>query len=115
MTQDEDETNDDIREPASKRRCLGLFQDWCDEEDGKAARDELEEYLHGKEDYSCSDPMHAYMGIAGLSLMGAEKVAPLQPALNVSQRAADHLKAIHRSWRSLEQKSDHCSGDAGDR
>lgn len=54
MAQDEDETNDDAREPALKRRCLGLFQDWCDEEDGKAATDELEECLHGKKDYSCS-------------------------------------------------------------
>ncbi|KAG0423258.1 hypothetical protein HPB47_000949 [Ixodes persulcatus] len=42
--QDEDETDDDIRDPASKTRCL---------EDDNVATDELEEYLHGK-DYSCS-------------------------------------------------------------
>ncbi|KAG0433134.1 hypothetical protein HPB47_020201 [Ixodes persulcatus] len=35
-------------------RGLGLFQDWCDVEDDEAATDELEEYLHGKKDYSCS-------------------------------------------------------------
>lgn len=54
MTHDEDETNDDVREPASKRTCLGLFQDWCDAEDDNVATDELEEYLHGRKDYSCS-------------------------------------------------------------
>ncbi|XP_077553670.1 zinc finger protein 618-like [Haemaphysalis longicornis] len=50
----EDETNNDVREPASKRRCLGLFLDWCDEEDDKTPKDEMEEYLYGKKEYSCS-------------------------------------------------------------
>lgn len=59
------------------------------------------------------DPMHAYMGIASLSLMGAEKVAPLEPALNISQRAADHLKKVHLSWESLELKENGMDG-AGD-
>ncbi|KAG0442359.1 hypothetical protein HPB47_015728 [Ixodes persulcatus] len=31
------------------------------------------------------DPMHAYMGIAGMSLMGVEDLLPLHPALNLSQ------------------------------
>ncbi|KAG0413041.1 hypothetical protein HPB47_009806 [Ixodes persulcatus] len=55
MTQDEDDTDDDVRDPASKRRCLGLFQDWCEAEDDNVATDELEEYLHGKKYYSCSE------------------------------------------------------------
>ncbi|XP_064474603.1 geranylgeranyl transferase type-1 subunit beta-like [Ornithodoros turicata] len=42
------------------------------------------------------DPMHSYLGLAGLSLMGVEGVAPLEPALNVSQRAASHLRQLHR-------------------
>ncbi|KAG0417451.1 hypothetical protein HPB47_005603 [Ixodes persulcatus] len=54
MTQDEDETDDDVRGPTSVRRCLGLFQDRCDAEDDKVATYELEEYLHDKKDYSCS-------------------------------------------------------------
>lgn len=54
MSQGEKETNNDVREPASKKRCLGLFLDWCDEEDDKAPTDEMEEYLHGKKEYSCS-------------------------------------------------------------
>ncbi|KAG0416177.1 hypothetical protein HPB47_006648 [Ixodes persulcatus] len=52
MTQDEDETEDDVRDPASTRRCLGWFQDWCEAEDDKVATDESEEYLHGKKGYS---------------------------------------------------------------
>lgn len=96
---------------------LGAFQFIDYKENSEFLRSTQDEITGGFSKWPGSDPdpMHAYMGIAGLSLMGAEKVAPLQPALNVSQRAADHLKAIHRSWRSLEQKSDHCSGDAGDR
>ncbi|KAH9364432.1 hypothetical protein HPB48_016652 [Haemaphysalis longicornis] len=47
----EDETNNDVREPALKKRCLGLFLDWCDEEDDKTPTDEMEEYLHGKKEY----------------------------------------------------------------
>ncbi|KAG0425617.1 hypothetical protein HPB47_027249 [Ixodes persulcatus] len=54
MTQDEDETNEDVRDLYSKKRCLGFFQDWCDAEDDKVATDELEEYLHGKKNYSHS-------------------------------------------------------------
>lgn len=60
------------------------------------------------------DPMHAYMGIASLSLMGMEKLAPLQPALNISRRAGEHLKKVHLSWNSLEHKSNDADG-AGDR
>nr|XP_050044763.1 geranylgeranyl transferase type-1 subunit beta-like [Dermacentor andersoni] len=60
------------------------------------------------------DPMHAYMGIASLSLMGAEKVAPLEPGLNISQRAAEHLKSVHVSWTvlELEQRLKSCSSKA---
>ncbi|KAG0428848.1 hypothetical protein HPB47_024202 [Ixodes persulcatus] len=60
MTQDEHETDDDVRDHASKRRCLGLFQDWCEAEDDKVPIDELEEYLHGKKDYSCSGVSELY-------------------------------------------------------
>ncbi|KAG0445570.1 hypothetical protein HPB47_013849 [Ixodes persulcatus] len=41
MAQGEDETDNAIRDPASKRRCLGLFQDWCDVEDDKVDTEEL--------------------------------------------------------------------------
>ncbi|KAH9374697.1 hypothetical protein HPB48_011003 [Haemaphysalis longicornis] len=54
LSQGEDETNIDVREPDLKRMCLGLFSDWCDEEGDKAATDKMKEYLHGKKEYSRS-------------------------------------------------------------
>ncbi|KAG0430921.1 hypothetical protein HPB47_022250 [Ixodes persulcatus] len=54
LTQDEDENNNAVRDLASKRRYLGLFQDWCDTEEDNVATGESEEYLHGKKNYSCS-------------------------------------------------------------
>ncbi|KAG0426902.1 hypothetical protein HPB47_026021 [Ixodes persulcatus] len=54
ITQDEDETKDDVRDPASKRRCLGWFQDWCDGEVDNLSTKESDEYPQGKKDYSCS-------------------------------------------------------------
>ncbi|XP_072022825.1 geranylgeranyl transferase type-1 subunit beta-like, partial [Amphiura filiformis] len=44
------------------------------------------------------DALHAYFGICGLSLMGESGLLPIHPALNISQRAADHLKTIHLKW-----------------
>lgn len=55
MTQGEDETNNDVRDPALKRGCLGSFLDWCEADDDKVATDESEEHLHGKKDYCCSE------------------------------------------------------------
>lgn len=46
------------------------------------------------------DPMHAYMGIAGMSLMGVEDLRPLHPALNMSRRAHEHLQNLHKAWDS---------------
>ncbi|KAM7285872.1 geranylgeranyl transferase type-1 subunit beta [Ixodes scapularis] len=46
------------------------------------------------------DPMHTYMGIAGMSLMGVEDLLPLHPALNLSQRAHGHLQQLHKAWDS---------------
>lgn len=54
MVQDDNETNEDVQKPASKRKCPSLFKDWCEAEGDTVATDELEEYLHGKKDYSCS-------------------------------------------------------------
>lgn len=45
------------------------------------------------------DALHAYLGLCGLSMMGEEGLAPIHPALNISQRAADHLLSIHNTWR----------------
>ena len=37
------------------------------------------------------DPLHSYMGLAGLSLIGHPDLQPLDPALNISQRASGDL------------------------
>ena len=48
--------------------------------------------------FDIADALHAYFGICGLSLMSEPGLLPINPALNISQRAADHLKTIHLKW-----------------
>uniref|UniRef100_A0A674BDR3 Protein geranylgeranyltransferase type I, beta subunit n=1 Tax=Salmo trutta TaxID=8032 RepID=A0A674BDR3_SALTR len=45
------------------------------------------------------DPLHAYFGICGLSLIGEANLRRVHPALNVSQRAFEYLQHLHRTWR----------------
>ena len=44
------------------------------------------------------DALHAYFGVCGLALMGEPGIQPMNAALNISQRAAQHLKDIHDTW-----------------
>lgn len=39
------------------------------------------------------------MGICGLALQGEPGLQPLDAALNMSQRAANHLAELHKTWR----------------
>jgi hypothetical protein len=39
-------------------------------------------------------------GLCGLSLMKTEGLQEVHPALNVSQRAHEHLENLHRSWEN---------------
>jgi len=48
-----------------------------------------------------ADALHAYFGICGLSLMNESGLQTMCAALSVSQRAADNLAEIHKSWTSL--------------
>ncbi|KAK3710399.1 hypothetical protein QZH41_012317 [Actinostola sp. cb2023] len=43
------------------------------------------------------DALHSYFGICGLSLMKEQGLLPIHAALNISQRAADHLQRLHDS------------------
>ncbi|KAH3797671.1 hypothetical protein DPMN_151256 [Dreissena polymorpha] len=52
-----------------------------------------------------SDALHAYFGVCGLSLMQEPEVLAMHPALNISQRTADRLVAIHRKWRDSSVES----------
>lgn len=47
---------------------------------------------------STSDPLHTYMGLAGLSLMHGNNLMEVQPALNVTVRTHEHLMSLHEKW-----------------
>lgn len=51
-------------------------------------------------DGNMTDPMHTYLGLCGLSLMNEEGLSPIQPSLNVTERAYKYLKKIHETWNS---------------
>lgn len=46
-----------------------------------------------------SDPMHTYLGIAGLSLLNYEGVNEMFTELNITKKAFDNLKQIHAAWK----------------
>ena len=52
-----------------------------------------------------SDPLHAYFGICGLSLMGEPNISQMNAALNISSQASEHLqvntcicKTLSKAW-----------------
>ncbi|CAG5135083.1 unnamed protein product [Candidula unifasciata] len=45
------------------------------------------------------DPLHTYLGLGGLALIGEPGLGPIFPALNMSQRAYDHLANLHQQWK----------------
>ncbi|CAH2087485.1 unnamed protein product [Euphydryas editha] len=47
---------------------------------------------------TCTDPMHTYLGLAGLSLIGENGLLEIVPTLNITKRAHDHLKTLHEKW-----------------
>ena len=42
-----------------------------------------------------SDALHTYFGLCGLSLMEEPGLNAIHAALNITQRAANHLKKLH--------------------
>jgi len=46
------------------------------------------------------DVMHSYLGLAGLSLSGQVECSALDPALNISRRALEHLHKGTMYWRN---------------
>ncbi|KAL1117784.1 hypothetical protein AAG570_004099, partial [Ranatra chinensis] len=51
---------------------------------------------------SYPDPMHTYLGLCGLSLMGEEGLQEINPALNMSSRAVKRLHKLHALWSSSD-------------
>ncbi|XP_061673448.1 geranylgeranyl transferase type-1 subunit beta isoform X2 [Syngnathoides biaculeatus] len=45
------------------------------------------------------DPLHAYLGLCGLSLMGEASLRKVHPALNITQRAFERLRQLQQTWR----------------
>lgn len=45
---------------------------------------------------SISDPMHTCLSLCGLSLFGENNLNPINPALNITLRAVDHLRQIQK-------------------
>ncbi|KAF7405302.1 hypothetical protein HZH66_004208 [Vespula vulgaris] len=52
-----------------------------------------------KFDNCTSDPLHTYLGLCGLSLLGEPGLSSLNAALNISERAYRHLQKLHETWR----------------
>ena len=55
-----------------------------------------------------TDALHAYFGVCGLSLMNEQGLQTMHAALSVSQRAANHLTDIHKSWSLRLAQRDFC-------
>lgn len=49
---------------------------------------------------SFPDPLHAYLGLCGLSLIGEPSLRKVHPALNITQRAFEHLQQLQQTWRA---------------
>ena len=45
------------------------------------------------------DPLHAYLGLCGLSLIGEPSLRKVHPALNITQRAFQRLQQLQQTWR----------------
>ena len=44
------------------------------------------------------DPLHTYLGLSGLAIAGEVGLLAVDPALNISTRAASHLANLHHRW-----------------
>ncbi|KAG7156320.1 geranylgeranyl transferase type-1 subunit beta-like [Homarus americanus] len=53
------------------------------------------------------DGLHTYLGISGLALLGRDCLKPVDPALNISERALKHLHSLHKS-STQNSKSTKC-------
>ena len=45
------------------------------------------------------DGLHTYLGLSGLAILGLdEELRSVDPALNISCRALEHLRCLHKEW-----------------
>jgi len=45
-----------------------------------------------------TDPLHTYLGLSGLGILGEEGVQEVDPALNLSKRTKLWLEKLQQSW-----------------
>lgn len=48
---------------------------------------------------STTDPFHSYFGLCGLSFIREPGILDVMPSLNISMRAYERLKHIHKNWQ----------------
>jgi geranylgeranyl transferase type-1 subunit beta len=53
----------------------------------------------GKYDNDLCDPLHTFMGIAGLSLLAYANLNPVLPELTMTQSTWSHLRTLHERWQ----------------
>ena len=47
-----------------------------------------------------ADPLHSYMGLSGISLLGECGLEEVEPCLNITRRSRDRMAEVHEKWRS---------------
>jgi len=57
----------------------------------------------GKYDNDYSDPLHTFLGLAGLSLVDYEGLNMINPQLTMTENAVEHLKTLQRNWEQDNQ------------
>lgn len=82
-------------------RLLGVSHLSDAEQNRAFVLDKQDTILGGFSKYSDmrTDPLHSYLGLCGLSLLGEPGLCTMNAALNISQRAYEQLLDIHNSWR----------------
>jgi geranylgeranyl transferase type-1 subunit beta len=49
-----------------------------------------------------SDPFHTYFGLCGLSFLSEPGLLEVMPSLNISMRAYERLKHLHKMWLTTQ-------------
>lgn len=55
---------------------------------------------------SSSDPFHTYFSLCGLSFINEPGLLEIMPSLNISMRAYDRLRTLHKLWQLDDQCRD---------
>jgi len=56
----------------------------------------------GKMDNQHVDPLHTFLGLAGLSLAKYKGLNSINPKLTMSSNATLRMEELHRQWRQIK-------------